>query len=416
MVQISPNFRVNQSTFTEHMSRIGKIFKDDKLLSSHLEDGTKDNFLITILKDGLSLLPYVNLSRIKTKAVAKAFVQYAQKNRELLKQEKNYKSFTKKFLKYEEKVLIAVSHKTGNARQKQIKILEETEKKIEKFGKELALPSPFQKHPSPLKFAFDPVKIDLLKKDAESNSIAQRKLAHYYQHGIGMPKDLEKAFTLYTALADQGDPSCQVKIGGFYEQGIGISKDVQKAEEYYQKAADQQHIHAYHSLAKLYHSHSENNIKSRTLTASKMKAYEYMGKALEKGFKPNKELTIGIHYMLRLESEYLKANKYYLIEEIENKIKVFVTLLDTTNPDLVALKIAVRNKVVAVYSLIPLWKNIHPEPNAILAKIEDLVKEYRVWFDTTFKQKNLEEIVVEGLFAKYGILYNNYGNLEEWRS
>ncbi|PJD97198.1 MAG: hypothetical protein CK425_03500 [Parachlamydia sp.] len=255
----------------------------------------------------------------------------------------------------------------------------------------------------------------MLKKDAESNSIAQRKLAHYYQHGIGMPKDLEKAFTLYTALADQGDPSCQVKLGGFYEQGIGTSKDVQKAEEYYQKAADQQHIQAYHSLAKLYHSHSENNAKSRTLTASRMIAYEYMGKALEKGFKPNKELAIEIHYMLRLESEYLKTNRYKIFEKIENKIKVFVTLLDTTNPDLVALKIAVRNKIVAVYSLIPLWKNIHPEPNALLAKIEDLAKEYGVCFDT-YKQKSPEEIAVEGLFAKYGILYNNYGNLEEWRS
>lgn len=59
-------------------------------------------------------------------------------------------------------------------------------------------------------------------------------LAYLYGNGIGVEKDLTKAFKWILEAANSGDPSGN--IGKKYENGIGISKDMEKANYWLEKA------------------------------------------------------------------------------------------------------------------------------------------------------------------------------------
>ncbi len=93
-----------------------------------------------------------------------------------------------------------------------------------------------------------------LKSAEEGNSDAQYQLGYFYQYGVGIDKDEEKAFEwylksakggnfkaqykLYLKSAEGGNSDAQYQLGYLYQYGIGIDKDEIKAFEWYLKSAE----------------------------------------------------------------------------------------------------------------------------------------------------------------------------------
>lgn len=63
---------------------------------------------------------------------------------------------------------------------------------------------------------------------------------------------LELAFNKFKELAEQGDTSSQNNLGVFYEEGIGVSRDIEKAIYWYEKALEGNEYSALSNLAILY--------------------------------------------------------------------------------------------------------------------------------------------------------------------
>ncbi len=68
-------------------------------------------------------------------------------------------------------------------------------------------------------------------------------LGYLYEHGDGVPKDMNKALSYYKKavsgeekLCGSGDGQACYELGYMYEHGYGVSKDPNKAKELYQKA------------------------------------------------------------------------------------------------------------------------------------------------------------------------------------
>ena len=61
--------------------------------------------------------------------------------------------------------------------------------------------------------------------DAEGMS----KVGYYYENGIGVEKDKNKAFEYYYKAAEMGDVKRMNKVGYYYENGIGVENDKKKA-------------------------------------------------------------------------------------------------------------------------------------------------------------------------------------------
>ena len=68
-------------------------------------------------------------------------------------------------------------------------------------------------------------------------------LGYLYEHGDGVPKDMNKALQYYKKaapgeekLCGSGDGQACYELGYMYEHGYGVSKDTNKAKELYNKA------------------------------------------------------------------------------------------------------------------------------------------------------------------------------------
>jgi TPR repeat protein len=66
-------------------------------------------------------------------------------------------------------------------------------------------------------------------------------MAGWHMTGVEnyLPKDQEMAFQLVKEAADRGLARAQYTLGYFYEGGIGVEVDVEKAFSFYGLAADQ---------------------------------------------------------------------------------------------------------------------------------------------------------------------------------
>jgi len=80
---------------------------------------------------------------------------------------------------------------------------------------------------------------------------AQANLGWLYQAGLGVEKDIQKAYQWYTKAADQGQAVAQNNLGVLYEYGNGVEKDLARAKSLYEKSADQGYRFAQYNLAQL---------------------------------------------------------------------------------------------------------------------------------------------------------------------
>jgi TPR repeat protein len=76
------------------------------------------------------------------------------------------------------------------------------------------------------------------KAAAQNEPWANFRLAQYYEQGINVFKNYEKARKYYEVAADADIMNAVLKLGTYYQYGIGVEKDVETAIAYYEYAAD----------------------------------------------------------------------------------------------------------------------------------------------------------------------------------
>ncbi len=77
--------------------------------------------------------------------------------------------------------------------------------------------------------------------DAE-RLITLRKEALSYEHGEGVPKDIDRAVKLYCEGARLGDPEAQYSLGWIYANGRGVDRNDSLAAYFFSLAAKQGHV------------------------------------------------------------------------------------------------------------------------------------------------------------------------------
>lgn len=75
------------------------------------------------------------------------------------------------------------------------------------------------------------------KSANQNNPSAFNNLGWFYEHGYGVDKDLNQAFTYYKKAADLNSSGGMRHVGEFYEKGWVVEKDVLEAAIWYKKAA-----------------------------------------------------------------------------------------------------------------------------------------------------------------------------------
>lgn len=71
--------------------------------------------------------------------------------------------------------------------------------------------------------------------------LAECQVGYFYHEGLGVEKDLSKAFEWTKRAAEHGDRDAQYNLAGLYEEGTGTEADLERAEYWYQQAAKQHH-------------------------------------------------------------------------------------------------------------------------------------------------------------------------------
>ena len=81
--------------------------------------------------------------------------------------------------------------------------------------------------------------------------LAECQVGYFYLEGIGVQKNLEKAFYWTERAAQHGDRDAQFNLGWFYENGIVVPKELKWAERWYVRAASQRQKEALEKIKKI---------------------------------------------------------------------------------------------------------------------------------------------------------------------
>jgi len=71
--------------------------------------------------------------------------------------------------------------------------------------------------------------------------LAECQVGYFYFDGLGVEKDLEKAFYWTERSAKHGDRDGQFNLAWFYEEGYFVKPDMEHAQYWYKQAARQNH-------------------------------------------------------------------------------------------------------------------------------------------------------------------------------
>ena len=136
-----------------------------------------------------------------------------------------------------------------------------------------------------------------LQRAADAGSAeAQFELAQLYEKGLGVDQDLDRAFALFTASAEQGFADALNDLGFIYYQGgLNIVPNQPLGLEYFQKAADVRHPQAMFNVAALI---DDGVIEGRTYKD----AAEYLYRSLRTGSKDVFELLRDRPAMFKVET------------------------------------------------------------------------------------------------------------------
>lgn len=100
--------------------------------------------------------------------------------------------------------------------------------------------------------------------------------------------DYARAVSLWTKLAEQGDPDAQYALGWMYESGQGVAINFKQAAHWYKEAAIQNYVAAQYVLASMYD-------KGTGVTANPESAVAWYLKAANQG-DAESQFQLGLHY------------------------------------------------------------------------------------------------------------------------
>lgn len=119
--------------------------------------------------------------------------------------------------------------------------------------------------------------IDALEHAANlSDTFAMYYLGFFYQQGIGVVRNIEKAIDLYQKAADKGNSAAMVNLGVCYEKGKGADKNSFKIIELYRNAAELGESEAMVNLGSCY-------LNGRHIERDFDKAFAFYQLAVERG-------------------------------------------------------------------------------------------------------------------------------------
>ena len=67
--------------------------------------------------------------------------------------------------------------------------------------------------------------------------LAECQVGYFYLEGLGVDKDLEKAFYWTERAANHGDRDGQSNLAWFYEEGVFVDANLEKAKHWYKVSA-----------------------------------------------------------------------------------------------------------------------------------------------------------------------------------
>lgn len=82
--------------------------------------------------------------------------------------------------------------------------------------------------------------------------LAECQIGYFYFDGLGVEKDLSKAFYWTERAAQHGDRDGQYNLAWFYEEGLGTAPDMERAKRWYCRAAAQGHDLAIRKCASMH--------------------------------------------------------------------------------------------------------------------------------------------------------------------
>jgi len=98
-----------------------------------------------------------------------------------------------------------------------------------------------------------PIAYKMFLRASPHHAQAKDNLARCYEHGWGVPVNLEKAVHFYELAGDEGFKLGYYHLGQLYEKGGGgVKVDIQKAIEWYQTAGDNAFARGYHRIGEIY--------------------------------------------------------------------------------------------------------------------------------------------------------------------
>ena len=170
-----------------------------------------------------------------------------------------------------------------------------------------------QGKPKNVKKAFDLFTLSA----AQHNPDAQFDLALMYSEGEIVSKDLKKAFSLTELAANKGLVSAQFNLGVMHANGEGTNQDYYKASRFYKLASNQNYALAQFNLALLYFNgqgvekSTEMSFVWNIISASN--GYKAAGKSRD---MDQRKLTVE-----QIKSAQEKANDIYtnIVEKLERK-------------------------------------------------------------------------------------------------
>ncbi|NJM92033.1 MAG: sel1 repeat family protein [Rhodospirillaceae bacterium] len=81
---------------------------------------------------------------------------------------------------------------------------------------------------------------------------AQNVLGYFYDHGLGVPVDHERAFNWYMSAAKQGNAGAELNLCASYAKGTGVEQDVKEGMRWCFVAAKKNLAEAHFNLGNTY--------------------------------------------------------------------------------------------------------------------------------------------------------------------
>ena len=130
---------------------------------------------------------------------------------------------------------------------------------------------------------------DLEKSALRGSIVAQTCLSHMYQEGIGVRRDLEKAFQWCAFAAQQnGRADAMYELGLMYLNGLGVTKCASSAYKLFRSAGDQNHSGALFKLAEMQSNNEYGEVDTKL-------AFENCLKSAELGL-PEAQFNVGVMF------------------------------------------------------------------------------------------------------------------------